>query len=90
MGFIKYFFNFIKKTISFKSKLYTIRVLIEIFIFIIMSKILSIKFILLILLNIIILYDPLEKKCPHFLFKFRMSFRQIIEGLLSLIVILII
>jgi hypothetical protein len=47
------------------------------------------KIILFIFLNIIILYYPLETKCPYFLFKFRMSFRQIIEGILGLVVCLI-
>ena len=38
------------------------------------------KFIILLILNIVVLYAPLEKNCPHFLFKCRMTFRQIIEG----------
>ena len=43
------------------------------------------KFILYIMLNVLLLYAPLEKKCPHFLFKCRMSFKQIIEGIIGLI-----
>ena len=51
-------------------------------------KILSIfkdKFLILVVLNTIILYEPLEKNFPHFLFKIRINFRQIIEGIISLL-----
>lgn len=44
------------------------------------TSILNDKFIILLILNIVVLYAPLEKNCPHFLFKCRMTFRQIIEG----------
>jgi hypothetical protein len=81
--------NTIKKTFSFKDKLYTIRVFIEAFLLLTILPILGGKIIVFIILNIIILYAPLDQKCPHFLFKFRMSFRQIIEGILGLVVCLI-
>ena len=81
--------NTIKKTFSFKDKLYTIRVFIETFLLLKILPILGGKIIVFIILNIIILYAPLDQKCPHFLFKFRMSFRQIIEGILGLVVCLI-
>ena len=38
------------------------------------------KFIILFILNIIVLYAPLEKNFPHFFFKLRISLKQIIEG----------
>ena len=34
-------------------------------------------------------YAPLEKKYPHFLFKIRMTCKQIIEGIIVLILCLI-
>ena len=38
------------------------------------------RFILLVTLNVFIFYAPINKKCPHFIFKTRMSIKQIIEG----------
>ena len=52
--FVKYFLNFIIKTLSFKNKLYTIRVIIEAFILIILSLFIKIKFFLFVILNLII------------------------------------
>ena len=43
------------------------------------------KFIIYIILNLIILYSPLEQKFPHFLFNVRMTFKQIIEGFIGLL-----
>ena len=79
-----YFTNFIKKTISCEDKYYTIRVLIEIYLLMKITSFLNDKFIILLILNIVILYAPIEKNCPHFLFKCRMTFRQIIEGVIGL------
>ena len=89
IGFIRYTWDSIKKAFSFKDKLYTIRIIIEVFLLIKILPILGAKFILFIVLNIIVLYAPLDKKCPHFLFQFRMSFRQIIEGILGILLCLI-
>ena len=47
------------------------------------TSVLNDKFIILLILNIVVLYAPLEKNCPHFLFKCRMTFRQIIEGVIG-------
>ena len=41
------------------------------------------KFIILFILNIIVLYAPLEKNFPHFFFKLRISLKQIIEGAIA-------
>ena len=87
--FVTYTWDTIKKAFSFKDKLYTIRIFIEVFLLFKILPILGGKIIVFIILNIIILYYPLESKCPYFLFKFRMSFRQIIEGILGLILCLI-
>ena len=81
--------NTIKKTFSFKDKLYTIRVFIEAYLLFKILPILGGKIIIFIFLNIINLYAPLDQICPHFLFKFRMSFRQIIEGILGILICLV-
>ena len=80
-----YFKNFIKKTISCEDKMYTIQILIEVYVLRIIASLFSDKFILYVILNIIILYAPFEKKCPKFLFKLRMTFKQIIEGVIGLL-----
>ena len=61
----------------------------EIYILLKISSFLSEKLILLLIANICLFYAPLEKKFPHFVFKCRMSFQQIIEGLLVIIQCLI-
>lgn len=61
----------------------------EIYILLKISSFLSEKIILLLIANICLFYAPLEKKLPHFVFKCRMSFQQIIEGLLVIIQCLI-
>ena len=86
---VLYFKNFIKKTISFEDKLYTIRVLIEFYLLMKVGTLLNDKFILLLFSNICLLYAPLDKKFPNFIFKIRMSVKQIIEGIIILIVCLV-
>ena len=86
---ILYFKNFIKKTISFEDKLYTTRVLIEFYLLLKISTFLSDKIIIFLLANFCLFYAPLEKNFPHFLFKSRMSIKQIIEGIIVLIQCLI-
>ena len=77
--------NFIKKTISCEDKYYTIVVLIQIYLLMKITSWFSDKFILYVIVNVLLLYAPLEKKCPHFLFKCRISFKQIIEGIIGLL-----
>lgn len=43
------------------------------------------KFIVWVILNILLFYGPIEKKIPYFLFKSRMFFQQISEGIFGLI-----
>ena len=43
------------------------------------------RFILLVTLNVYIFYAPINKKCPHFIFKTRMSIKQIIEGTVGIL-----
>ena len=45
--------------------------------------------ILLIISNICIFYSILDKKYPHFLFMFRMSIKQIIEGIIVVLICII-
>ena len=59
--------------------------MIELYLLLKLSSILSDKIILLILANICLFYAPLEKKFPHFIFKCRISIEQIIEGIIVLI-----
>ena len=75
----------INKITKFDDYYYSIK---KIFIFFILSKILNLfneKFILLIALNILIFYGPIEKKYPYFLFKSRMYLQQIFQGIFGLI-----
>ena len=43
------------------------------------------KFILLIIMNIIIFYSPIENKTDHFLFKGKMAVKQTIQGIIGLV-----
>ena len=61
-------------------------------VFYICKKILNIindKLIIFIILNIIILYAPIEKKSEHFLFKIKMAVKQTFEGIIGLIIAII-
>lgn len=75
--------EFNKKIISCEDKFYTICVLIEVYLLMKITSFLNDKFIILLIFNIIILYAPLEKNFPHFLFHCRMTFKQIIEGVIG-------
>ena len=48
-------------------------------------NILNEKFLLLIVINIIMLYAPIENYTDHFLFKAKMAVVQTIEGILGII-----
>ena len=77
--------DFIKKVVSCEDIFYSFRVLVEIYILMKLFSILNDKYIIYVVLNIIVLYAPLEKNFPHFLFKSRMAFRQVIEGIIGLL-----
>ena len=47
------------------------------------------KLILLIIVNIIIFYFPIESRTDHFLFKIYMAIKQTYEGILGLIIVII-
>ena len=78
-----------RKIVSFEDPIFTIKVLIYIYLLMKLAGLLGDRFILLIALNIFIFYAPIEKKCPHFLFKSRMYVKQIIEGTIGIIECLI-
>ena len=76
---------FILKTVSLEDVYYTVRVLLQLYIIMRVTSFLNDKFIVIVLLNLIILYAPLEEKIPHFLFKWCFGFRQLVDGLLGII-----
>ena len=86
---LSYFKNYIKKTISFEDKLYTVRVIIELYLLMKITSIFNDKFFLFIATNICLFYSPLDKKYPYFVLKIRMSVKQIIEGVIVLILCLV-
>ena len=83
------FFEYIHKIISLEDiefsftelfKLYMLRKVINIF---------NEKFLLLIIMNVIMFYVPLEHYSDHFLYKAKMAVKQTIEGTIGLIICLI-
>ncbi len=59
-----------------------------ILIFYIIAKIINFfdeRFIAWVILNTLIFYGPIEKKCPYFLFKSRMFIMQLIDGTYGLL-----
>ena len=77
--------NFIKNTISCEDKFYTFITLIQVYILMKITSLFNDKFMIYLILNIVMLYAPLEKKCPNFLFKCRITLKQIIEGVIGLL-----
>ena len=60
----------------------------EMFKLFIIGKVINIindKFILFIITNVIIFYAPIEEKTDHFLFKAKMTVKQIIEGIIGIL-----
>ena len=86
---IEYFKNFIKKTISLEDKLYTFRTLFEFYLLMKITSFLNDKIILIFISNIVVFYAVIEKKFPYFVFKSRMAIKQVIEGVIVLILCLI-
>jgi len=64
-------------------------VLIELYIFWSVSKLINDIIILLVIGNIIIFYSLIEIKYPQFLFRIRMSAKEIIEGVITAIMAII-
>ena len=84
--------NFIEnfqKIIFCDEPFYTGIVLIELYIFWSVSKLINDIIILLVIGNIIIFYSLIEIKYPQFLFRIRMSVKEIIEGVITAIMAII-
>ena len=84
--------NFIEnfqKIIFCDEPFYTGIVLIELYIFWSVSKLINDIIILLVIGNIIIFYSLIEIKYPQFLFRIRMSAKEIIEGVITAIMAII-
>ena len=76
--------SFTQKITGLTSISYSVKMIIVLYI---ISKIINWfneKFIAWIILNILLFYGPIEKKCPYFLFKSRMFIEQIFEGIIGL------
>jgi len=79
----------ISKIISFSDYYYSIK---SLFILYIITRVINLfneKFICLILINILLFYGPIEKRCPYFLFKTRMFIKQFFQGIFGVISCLI-
>ena len=75
--------------VNLEEPFYTLIALIELYLFLKISKVINDKIIILIIGNIIIFYSMIEKKYPKFLFRSRMFVKEIIEGVLSAIMALL-
>ena len=81
--------NFYNKIIEFKDPIYSIKMIIILYIIAEVINLFNEKFIAWIILNIVIFYGPIEKRYPYFLFRARMYIKQIFEGIIGLICCLI-
>ena len=79
--------NFLK-IVNLEEPFYSLIVLIELYLFWKISKVINDKIFILIFGNIILFYSMIEKKYPKFLFRSRMFVKEIIEGVLSAIMAL--
>ena len=78
-------FNYVKQIILFQDKKYSIKKLIELYIIMKVINLFNDKLLLLIIMNIIIFYAVLENYSDHFLFKAKMSVKQVFEGIIGVI-----
>jgi len=84
-----YLFNKVKKIIVFEDYKYSIKELVILYVIMKVINLINDKFLLLIIMNIIIFYAPIDNICDHFLFKIKMGFVQIFEGIIGLLECLI-
>ena len=87
--FIKAILDNIRRIIFFEDFIYSLTAFIEIFLFLKIIKRINMIFLCLIIGNTLIFYSPIEKKYPKFLFQIRMFIKEIIEGILCVIMALI-
>ena len=79
----------IRDIILFKDLIYSLTAFVEIFLFWKIFKRINIIFYFILAGNILIFYAPLEKKFPKFLFRIRMFIKEIIEGIICVLITLI-
>ena len=89
VSIIKAILDNIRRIIFFEDLIYSLTAFIEIFLFIKIIKRINMIFLCLIIGNIFIFYSPIDKKYPKFLFRIRMFIKEIIEGILCVIITLI-
>ena len=77
--------TYVVSIVSLENYVYTCTELAKLYTFCTIINLFNDKFLLLILLNIVILYSQIEKKCNHFVFKGRMAVKQIIEGVIGVV-----
>ena len=77
--------KYIHKVISFEDYYFSFMELLKIYIYSKIINIINEKFLLLIIINVVIFYSPIEDKCEHFLFKGKMAVKQFIIGSLGII-----
>ena len=75
--------------IYFDEPFYTLTVFVELYLLWNISKIINDKIILIIGVNVILFYSLIDKKYPIFLFRARMFVKEMIEGILSAILVFI-
>ena len=74
-----------RKIISLEEPSSTIRTFVYIYSCLLLSILLGDKFILLLILNILIFYTPINNKFPNFIFNTIMTLKQTIEGILGIL-----
>ena len=74
-----------RKIISLEDPSSTIRTFVYIYSCLLLSLLLGDKFILLLILNILIFYTPINNKFPNFIFNTIMTLKQTIEGILGIL-----
>ena len=74
-----------RKIISLEDPSSTIRTFVYIYSCLLLSLLLGDKFILLLILNILIFYTPINNKFPNFIFNTIMTLKQTIEGVLGIL-----
>ena len=82
-------FNYFKRIISLENCIFTLKELAKLYIIMKVINIINEKFLVLIIINIIIFYAPLDNYSDHFLFKAKMAVKQTLEGILGILQCLI-
>ena len=77
--------DYFDKIIKLEDSSYSIKVVFYLFVATYIFSIFSDKFLLWLILNLFILYAPLNKKYPDFLFNIWMKCKQVVEGVLGII-----